>query len=218
MKKILYHGSRYSIKEPIYGFTSGMEQDFGPGFYCTEDEALGKEWASRERYSGINNKYELEIDGLKILDLTNEEYSVLNWLAILFHFKKSSSESKLSLGYKYLERFYIDISSYDVVIGYRADDRYFAFPKAFLNNEITLKSVEEVFLKGELGKQVLIRSRKAFSQLKYISMEESDPIDHDNYFAKIDRSNRLFNKLKKEDLYVIEGKISYLMKKDGFNV
>ena len=34
--------------------------------------------------------------------------------------------------------FGIDVNAYDLVMGYRADDSYFAFAEAFLNNTITV--------------------------------------------------------------------------------
>ena len=44
MKKIIYHGSINIIKEPIYGYGKKYN-DYGLGFYCTENIELAKEWA-----------------------------------------------------------------------------------------------------------------------------------------------------------------------------
>ena len=39
-----------------------------------------------------------------------------------------------------MEKYNIDISEYDLIIGYRADDSYFRFAEDFLNNSINLKN------------------------------------------------------------------------------
>ena len=44
-KKItLFHGSEKVIEHPVFG-EGKKHNDFGLGFYCTESEALAKEWA-----------------------------------------------------------------------------------------------------------------------------------------------------------------------------
>lgn len=44
-KKItLFHGSEKVIEHPVFG-AGKKHNDFGLGFYCTESEALAKEWA-----------------------------------------------------------------------------------------------------------------------------------------------------------------------------
>ena len=45
-KKItLFHGSEKVIEHPVFG-AGKKHNDFGLGFYCTESEALAKEWAA----------------------------------------------------------------------------------------------------------------------------------------------------------------------------
>lgn len=49
MKKILYHGSEKIIEKPVYGFGKAYN-DYGLGFYCTEELDMAKEWGvSREK-------------------------------------------------------------------------------------------------------------------------------------------------------------------------
>ena len=40
----IYHGSEQIINEPTFG-KGKTNNDFGIGFYCTENEDLAKEWA-----------------------------------------------------------------------------------------------------------------------------------------------------------------------------
>lgn len=44
MKKRLYHGSQFIIQKPEYG-KGARHNDYGKGFYCTEQIELAKEWA-----------------------------------------------------------------------------------------------------------------------------------------------------------------------------
>ena len=80
---ILYHGSNKIIEKPVY-HGGKAENDYGYGFYCTENIELAKEWASSNNTSnGFVNKYLIKLADLKILDLTLNKYSILNWMAIL---------------------------------------------------------------------------------------------------------------------------------------
>ena len=117
----------------------------------------------------------MNLDNLKLLDLTDDtKYSVLNWIAILLHYRKASNDflRKHSKALKFLESYYIDLNNYDVIKGFRADDCYFRFPFAFLENKISLERLTEVYHLGNLGMQIVIRSRKAFNHLEFLSFEE----------------------------------------------
>ena len=83
MKTIeLWHGSAHHIGKPSFGFGKTYK-DFGLGFYCTENLALAKEWACSEQHSGYANHYSLTLDDLIILNLSDDKYTILNWLALL---------------------------------------------------------------------------------------------------------------------------------------
>ena len=43
----IYHGSKDKIIQPIYGLGKNYN-DYGQGFYCTENLELAKEWACTE--------------------------------------------------------------------------------------------------------------------------------------------------------------------------
>ena len=67
----------------------------------------------------------------------------------------------------YLQKYYIDPSEYDVVIGFRADDSYFDYAESFLNNGISVEQLAQAMRLGKLGEQIVIKSKFAFSKLKY---------------------------------------------------
>lgn len=75
----IYHGSLNEITTPIFG----QHNDYGQGFYCTENLELAKEWACAVGNNGFVNKYELDIKGLSVLYLNDKQYHILNWMSIL---------------------------------------------------------------------------------------------------------------------------------------
>lgn len=172
---ILYHGSQEIIQNPEYGFGS-KTNDYGKGFYCTENLELAKEWACPAVKDGFANKYEIDLSELKILNLNDEGYTVLNWMALLLKnriFTKRSPIARQAAKYL-LDEFLIDTSGYDIIIGYRADDSYFSYAKDFLNNTITVNQLSQAMKLGELGEQVVIISEKAFNQISFVDYEIAD--------------------------------------------
>ena len=172
---ILYHGSPKAIETPLYGYGS-KENDYGLGFYCTQSNDLAKEWACPTVQSGFSNKYELDMDGLRVLHLNSDGYHILNWIAILLQnriFAKRSPVARQANSY-ILNEFLPDISGYDVVIGYRADDSYFSYAKDFLNNTISVNQLSQAMKLGELGEQVVLKSEKAVQQIHFKGYEIAD--------------------------------------------
>ena len=67
-----------------------------------------------------------------------------------------------------LETFLPDYKQADIVRGYRADDAYFSFANAFLNNTISVSQLERAMVLGKLGEQVVAISEKAFNSFEFI--------------------------------------------------
>ncbi len=181
-KLIIYHGSTKIIKQPI--FKKGKTyNDYGQGFYCTKKLELAKEWACNEGEDGYANKYEIETKNLRVLNLLSNEYNILNWLAILMQNRKVSLYSAIAKqGRDYLiNNFLPNYQDYDIIIGYRADDSYFLFARAFVSNEISLKQLNYAMKLGKLGEQVVLKSKKAFETIKFIDYTLADS---SNYYVK----------------------------------
>lgn len=176
MKKeiIIYHGSENIIEQPKYGYGK-IYNDYGLGFYCTEYEELAKEWASSEQHGGYANKYKLDLSNLKILDLNSKEYTVLHWIAILLKNRPVTLDTQISITAKeyILNNFLVNTEGYDIIIGYRADDSYFSFARDFLQNSISVNQLKQVLKLGELGNQIVLKSKMAFDQLSFISYSEA---------------------------------------------
>jgi hypothetical protein len=182
MKKILYHGSENIIEKPVFG-KGALTNDYGRGFYCTEEVELAKEWACAKNMNGYANKYEINMTGLSVLELNSTDYNILNWLAILTSNRTYWERSSISeQSKKYLaENFLIDIDTYDVIVGYRADDSYFSFAQDFVANVISLRQLANAMHLGKLGTQIVLKSKKAFEQLSFL---ESLYADKEEYFLK----------------------------------
>ena len=181
-KLILYHGSPTILQKPIFGAGKSYN-DYGLGFYCTEHIGLAKEWACNEGVDGFANQYELETDGLKILNLSTSNYTILNWLAILLENRQVRLSTPIEKrGRDYLlENFKPEYDKYDVIIGYRADDSYFSFARSFLANGISLKQLSYAMSLGKLGEQVVLKSKKAFEALNFLDYTVAD---NSVYYAK----------------------------------
>lgn len=188
---VIYHGSKEIVDSPYFG-GGKKNNDFGLGFYCTEDENLAKEWAVTEVTDGILNKYELDIQYLKVLNLNSKDYSILNWIATLIKYRTFSLKNPVARrAKKYLvDNFSINVNAFDVIIGYRADDSYFDYAESFLNNGISVEQLYKAMKLGNLGEQIVIKSKFAFSKLKYIGYSEAKK---DEYYLNRKLRNDIAN-------------------------
>lgn len=193
---IIYHGSEKIIEKPIYG-KGNLRNDYGRGFYCTESEELAKEWACSNNKNGFANKYELDTENLDILYLNSDNYNILNWLAILTKNRTYWENSTISeAAKKYIaENFMVNTEGYDVIIGYRADDSYFSFARDFVSGTISYSQLSEAMKLGELGEQVVLISKKAFENIKFIA---NSPADVQVYYTRKKERDRLARKKYRE--------------------
>ena len=147
--------------------------DFGLGFYCTEHPDMAKEWAVRENRDGYVNRYSIETEGLSILNLNTADYNVLHWLSILLKNRVFEIRSPLALeGKEYLlENYKINYEDYDLIRGYRADDSYFSFAQDFISGAISLRQLSNAMMLGDLGEQIVLKSKKAFDRIAFEGYE-----------------------------------------------
>ena len=179
---LVYHGSDHIIEKPVY-HGSKRTNDYGYGFYTTESIELAKEWACSDQRNGFANIYEFNPEGLSILHLNSPEYNILNWLAILTKYRSYWQNGSIAEEAKnYLQQhFFVDPAPYDVIIGYRADDSYFTFAQDFVAGTISLKKLSEAMRLGKLGEQIVLKSEKAFEQIRFVGAE---PADAETYYEK----------------------------------
>jgi hypothetical protein len=205
----IYHGSEKVIEQPTFG-EGKKNNDFGLGFYCTESEALAKEWAVSSLRDGFSNCYTLDTEYLKILNLNSPDYTILNWIAVLVEHRLFSIKTPVARRAKryLIDNFSINVNAFDLITGYRADDSYFDYAESFLNNGISVEQLAQAMRLGKLGEQIVIKSKYAFSKLEYKGF---DIAAKDKYYvlrkARDDEANRLYIKMlegESDGLYILD--------------
>lgn len=211
MLRKLYHGSENIIQKPLYGYGKKYN-DYGLGFYCTECLDMAKEWGAGLDRDGYANCYELECDGLEILNLNEEQYCILHWLAILLQNREFDILSSLALEAKeyLIKNFSINYENHDVIIGYRADDSYFSFAQDFINGTISYRQLNRAMHLGKLGQQFVLKSRKTFEGIRYVGYEDAKS---DEWYSKKMLRDRMArreyfdverNKRERGDIYIMQ--------------
>lgn len=211
MIRQLFHGSPSIIEKPQFGYGK-VYNDYGLGFYCTDSLEMAKEWGVAQNRNGYANRYELDCEVLKILDLNGPSFNILHWLAVLLENREFDVPSGLALEAKeyILNTFRVDYQSQDAIIGYRADDSYFSFAQDFINGTISYRQLNNAMHLGKLGQQFVLKSKQAFDRIQFLGYEVAD---HDEWYAKKmlrDRSARREyfsverNKRQRGDLYITQ--------------
>ena len=208
---IVYHGSDHIVETPLYN-GSKRTNDYGYGFYTTENKELAMEWACSDNRDGFANVYELNTDGLEILNLNDPQYSILNWLAILSKYRIYWQSGSVAEEAKdYLQKnFFVDPSGYDIVIGYRADDSYFSFAQDFVSGAISFRKLSEAMRPGKLGEQVVLKSEKSFSHIRFINAEPAAAVTYYEKKSVRDRDARRAYRMSRQkeenihELYMLD--------------
>ena len=113
---ILYHGSNHIIDKPLYG-AGKIHNDYGIGFYCTENIELAKEWSVSDNLDGYVNIYDMDTDGLSILDINGQNYTIMHWLNILINNRIFDSSTPLEREAKryIIQEFHVDTDNADII-------------------------------------------------------------------------------------------------------
>ena len=208
---IIYHGSERIIRNPEYGY-GNSSNDYGRGFYCTEDIEIAKEWACKKNTDGFANCYDLDLTGLNVCNLNSDEYTILNWLALLtgnrgYWQRRSIAEDAKN----YLQsEFLIDTDVFDIIIGYRADDSYFSFAQDFIMGTISLQKLSRAMKLGKLGEQIVLKSSRAFEQISYRNNETAQASYYYPIKARRDQNAReqysdlRTNGNRLDDVYILD--------------
>ena len=175
MVRQLFHGSQNIIEVPIWG-QGKRYNDYGLGFYCTDSLEMAKEWGVAKGHNGFANCYELNCDGLIILDLNSTEFTIMHWLTILLQNREFDIPSGLAFDARayLLKNFALPYESYDAIIGYRADDSYFSFAQDFINGTISYRQLNNAMHPGKLGQQFVLKSSLAFERIQFLGYEVAE--------------------------------------------
>lgn len=209
MEKIIYHGSDHVIEQPKFGYGK-IYNDYGIGFYCTENSDMAKEWGVRLHQDGYANRYKINCDGLTVLDLNTDKYTMLHWLTILLENREFDVSSPLALEAKeYLMRnFHPYYETADIIVGYRADDSYFSFASDFINGTISYRQLCNAMRLGKLGQQFVLKSEEAFRRIEFLGYETAETQEWYKKKTSRDQSARRQyfdverNRRQRGDLYI----------------
>lgn len=194
-----YYGANSLVIKPLFNY-GNPSNDYGLGFYLTEDKELARLWASKFEQGGYLIEYDVDISDLNILHLDSiKDEDVLTWISILVSHRFSKEERSENLvNIKWLEDNYsIVLNDVDVIIGYRADDSYFDYSRDFVRNELSLEILKDAMRLGKLGNQFVLKSKKAFNAIKYV---RSEKVEHAKEYETFRKRTKLeYFKLKKED-------------------
>lgn len=195
----LFYGSETFFESPTFG-EGKANNDYGLGFYLTASYDLAKLWATKAKDGGYVLTFEFDMDGLNVLEIRDyDEESVLKWISLLAKHRFDFIEKeKYHDRIEWLNRrFPIDLDSVDVVIGYRADDLYFQYSKAFVANELSFEVLTEAMRIGKLGLQYVAISKKAFGRLRLLKSQRLAPTSDYEAFQK--RTLSEYRAMKKTD-------------------
>ena len=107
------------------------------------------------------------------------------------------------------DKYKLDTSNVDVIIGYRADDSYFTYAEEFLAGTIYRDTLETAIRYGQLGLQVFIKSEKAFERLKQEGKSELVPVEYNDYYMKRDaRAKEEYRRIKRNQVSRLKQRIT----------
>lgn len=205
-KILIYHGSPNKIVTPAFGLGND-KHDYGRGFYLTENLELAKEWAvcRPDENAGFVHKYELELEGLKILDFS--KLDVLSWLAELMKHRDASDSKRYHLlAKKFIQKYGIDTNEYDLIRGWRADASYFFIAKEFVRDNIDIDILERTLMLAGLGIQYCLKSEKAYNQLIEIPNSTID-VPYSEFNEKYNKRDIEARKMMRELINSDENKV-----------
>ena len=191
-KLILFHGSPNETVTPTFGL-GNEKHDYGMGFYLTESIELAKEWAvcRPNEANGWVHKYEFDTEGLKVLDF--QQINVLSWLAELMKHRDASDTKRYRiLAQKFIDKYGVDTTGYDVIRGWRANASYFYIAKEFVKDNIDMDILEELLSLGGLGIQYCIKTERAYAKLQELpdSLMRVDYAEFNEKYNKRDANAR----------------------------
>lgn len=148
-KLLLYHTGFHERRNP--DIRAGRKNaDFGQGYYLTPDRDFAQRWATeRKGETTFVNAYELETDGLNILELRRGEA----WFDYIFQNRAGQPDS---------------MPEYDVIIGPVANDTLYDLmgmtTSGFLERETSLR----ILGLGPVYTQAVIKTDRAAAQLRFL--------------------------------------------------
>ena len=169
--KLLFHGAKGSIEEPLSVYKSRKNNDFGQGFYTGESYEQANSFVSGFEHSCV---YFLDFDDK---DLAVKKYEVnQEWMMTIAYYRGALDEYK---EHPMVKKLVEQSRDCDYIIAPIADNRMFQIIHSFIFGEITDEQCKHCLAATNLGMQYIFLTEKAVSQIKltercYISNNERE--------------------------------------------
>lgn len=172
MDKKIYHGSQQIVRSPKFG-AGRQYNDFGLGFYCSENPQRAAEWATGRGGNGFVSAYSLDPEGLRVINLCSPQYTPLHWLSLLFNYREfDMSADSAHRAREYInEYFSVDHQGCDCIIGYRADNSCYMFAQDFLDGSIPYHTLRDALVRSDSNRQFVLKSNRAFDRIIFTGYE-----------------------------------------------
>ena len=171
----LYHGSEKIVEKPEHMLGKSYN-DYGRGFYCTENEDKAKEWACFFGKDGYVNKYLFDSSSLSVLDVLSGKDGILKHVALVLANRKmkfANGEQKM-IADRIVDKYLPGSDEYDVIVGARCDDSYFSFVRAFIAGELSIERLKIAYKNTSDCAQVVLKSERAIRALKFSDVSVAD--------------------------------------------
>ncbi|WP_394863027.1 DUF3990 domain-containing protein [Paraclostridium bifermentans] len=184
----LYHTGTKDLKEPKYDFISLNSKgyvrafDFGIGFYATPNFEVACNWLYlKTKSQGVNNhkhvnKYELNLDGLKVYKFESDE----DWLDFVLYNRSRPTGYNNDLDFEFSEEdynYFAEVNKHDVIIGRIADDSMYEVLGHYTDGNFNYDDTIDCVKSMDLGLQYILRSQKAIDNLTFIESFEGKSSD-----------------------------------------
>ena len=189
---ILFHGARGPFESPIDLDYSRLDIDVGKGFY------LGENYKQATSYIFANKKSSVLLFNITNLSqMVIKEFDVsLEWMLMICYYRGQIDQYKNS---HIIKRIIQEVESSDIVVAPIADNNMYDIMNQFARGDITDKQATASLSASHLGKQHVLKSKKAclYTQLidtLYLCKKERDDVEQERRTA----AESSFNKSKEE--------------------
>ena len=158
---LLFHGAKYEIKGEINPKHLNGKKDFGAGFYLGENFASAASWICDYQAGSVYAFYLKKQQKLKYINFKvdrNWMYAILYYRGMLEDYLPNEEVNKLIS----------EINKADYIIAPIADNQMYDTLTAFALKEITDEQCLHALSANNLGKQFVIKTKKAVDSLVLI--------------------------------------------------
>ena len=162
----LFHTGYLEIPEPDVHY-GRINADFGQGFYTTDQEEFALRWAKEKKGADTYvNRYELDTEGLEIRRFERDR----EWFEYIY-------QNRSRLGDRYPKA--------DVIIGPIANDTIYDTMGITTSGVLTAEESLPLLMIGPVYRQIVLKTEKAASQLRWISARLLSHAEMEQYKAAV---------------------------------